>query len=575
MKMPTLLTAALIAILGILLVWVIFPGPAVIDIHESQAELYFFASRSAILWPGECVELRWNAGNIRSVHINGQGQIGSGEMDMCLSGDSLPTMAIKFQDESEKTYRLNVDILSRSPLFVALGIAALGLTVALLVRAIGKGEGVAFPSVTALRPYSAIVIFGAFGFVVYLALQQFPELIDSISTRRWSRAAPALETALGLVSVVAFCALIAGMKITKESPVGARRVTEGNARPSPLHGWITGFAAALVVVVGITLYVNPRGMYFSNRYESQLLLVRGPKTDQYAALGATPDLVILGSSRGFNLSPAYIHDQFGYSAYNMAVEGGRIEDILVLTRYMLNQHDGRLPKVLLVEVQPGLPREANDIAERAPFSWFRYLRPQTLQLAFQRRLETLFSVQQFAEALYVLRYYTNIKRNERTWTFPMDDGTGSRRAVDASELQYNIEIDMGNIPPLECEGVDPLSQQEAETFVTLAGEQNTAVIFYSSPWHPQYYDALLRDNPEYQRCMAAFNDYMEALTSRHDIVFFLDYSLLESINGDATEAGYYDSDHLTPLNSRYLLNAAADTIRQAYEYATQRRAENT
>lgn len=555
--------------MGIVLIlgcWAVLPGPEVLEAVENEAQIYFAASRSTIIVPGECVQLWWNAGNIREIYINAQGQIGIGQTEMCIFPDTLPSMRIVFQDETEKTYNLNIGILVLNPL--AWGLAMTGVILTSTSAILGVRSGAII-----LHPHKATLIGFSLGLLIYLAVRQLPSNIQIISTARWPRASESIQMLIGLFSVILFCGLIGIMKLRYSENNQDNPSIETNHN-SYLQLWGSGFVSTLIVVVAIVLYVNPRGMYFSRRYEPNQLLVRGLKTERYAALQQVPDVVILGSSRAFNISPEYIRETLGYSAYNMAVEGGRIEDNLVLTRYIVDQYPDDVPEVLLVEVQAGLPRQANDIAERAPYAWLRYLRPATLDLAIQRRFESLFSIQQFSEAIYIARHDRVYRRQQRVWTFDSLDGTGMRNPVTASELQYNIEIDIGNIPPLECNQVDVISRLEIEEIAKLTERHNSAVIFYISPWHPQYYEALLRDNPEYQQCITAFREFMETFTDLHDNIFFLDYSFRESIGGDATEAGYYDSDHLTSLNSQRLIDTAAPTIRRAYDFAQRRRARS-
>ena len=133
-------------------------------------------------------------------------------------------------------------------------------------------------------------------------------------------------TALTLLAVL----ILAAISIINISanPVSEKIITLSTSRP--LIGlWIVGLLLAMGLVAGTILGMHPLGMYFGSPYPSYQLLVRGLKTDAYNQLNEAPDIAIMGSSRAFTLSPQYIHETLGYTAYNMAVEGGRIEDILI------------------------------------------------------------------------------------------------------------------------------------------------------------------------------------------------------------------------------------------------------
>jgi hypothetical protein len=271
----------------------------------------------------------------------------------------------------------------------------------------------------------------------------------------------------------------------------------------------------------------------------------------------------MGSSRAFTLSPTYIEQKTGFAAYNMAIEGGRIEDILIQARQMPT-----FPKIMLIEIQDGLPRQPNDIAARAPLNWIPYMPFSTALLTLQKRLEGLVDVNQFAEAVYTARYAALYQRQPKEWPTFEEDGFASRPLISSSELNQAILLDIGNIPPVHCEQVDESSKSEVNTLVQMAQSKHTALVFYMSPWHPQYYDTLLKDDPEYQRCHALSIAYMNDLAQSSNHVFFLDYSRLNSIGGTADESGFYDSQHLTEANSQRLIDHALDTLQLAYQTVT-------
>jgi hypothetical protein len=107
-----------------------------------------------------------------------------------------------------------------------------------------------------------------------------------------------------------------------------------------------------------------------------------------------------------------------------------------------------------------------------------------------------------------------------------------------------------------------------EELIGKTEEQGSALVFYISPWNPRYYNAVLGDDAQYQHCREISRAYMDDLTSTHHHLFFLDYGLLTSIKGVETEAGYYDSQHLTAANANRLIDAAAPTLERAFASAT-------
>jgi hypothetical protein len=546
---------------------ILIPTPAIINIREAGGAVFFTANRGTVWSPDACVTLRWQAENIDEVYLNGEAQIGSGEVQDCGLTEA-PNLRVIFRDGGERTYTLPIWIVSSSA--VVLVLPMFGIITALLYRSRLSnqpdrvsanlslnpsplhGEGLkttALPLAAERRGGWGVRMFllqGALVIIIALFLHQLPALIDTAATLNWLQASTALADIFSLAGLVIFAILILFARLPHERQISNRTFL--------LMG-IMGAAFILLIVVGTILSVNPRGMYFSDRYVARQLMLRGSKMQGYFAFESPPEVVILGSSRAFTLSPTTIREQTGLTAYNMAVEGGRIEDFLIQARQLQP-----FPRILLIEVQEGLPREPNDIASRAPLRWLPYMRPETALLTLQKRLEGLIDLDQFAEAIHIANYAELYERQPNEWPRFNADGFAARAIITPSELEQAILTDIGNISPARCQGVDEISQFEVAQLIQIAESQNSAIIFYISPLHPRYYDERLADDPEYQRCYEAFTAYVDALTRQHDRVFFLDYSRLASIDGVDDESGYYDSQHLTEANSRRLIDHAAATI---------------
>lgn len=529
----------------------LLPAPLAISARVGEGEVFFVANRQAVLLGDDCVVVRWLVEQIAAVFYNDEPQIGTGRVEACALADAAPTLRVQFRDGRIEVYRLEITILSRDALTWAL-IGVWGGVIALYGAALAGGWRGRLARVGVL---SAVVI--------GVAIIGWP-LTHIIAADNWLEASFALVRILGAMGAGLLALLIV---------IGTRDEGQDEFSPYNLRLWIGVALGALLLAAAIIIHVNPRGMYFSDRYETHQLLLREFKLAAYTDLPAPPDVVVLGSSRAFTIDPEYIGETLGLSAFNLATEGARTEDIFILVRMMRDRMAGALPPVLLIEVQEGLPRQPNDIASRAPFEWLPYLRPQTAALLFQRRLAGLVDVYHLAEALYITRYDALYTRRPAEWPyFSPQTGFAERPLLSEGELANAVEINLGTISPLRCAGIDPISRAEIDALIALADETRTALVFYLSPWIPRYYDAARRDDPEYQRCYAEFLTYMADLTAAHEHVSFLDYSRIEAIDGVTGPPGFYDSDHLAPENSRRLIDAAGVTLRAAYELALARRA---
>lgn len=505
------------------LYWLFIPAPLVIEAQEAGGTIYFSANRGVVFAPNDCVTLRWSVEDIQAVYLNEQAQTGSGEEQFCLAQEQ-PALRVIFQDDSEQTYRLNVTPLLTHPI-TGIVIAAVGFMAAPYLSML-----LLFPLRTAMR-LAVWITLGA------LFLTQLLPLTEIVATANWRDAAAAFASLLTAWTLIVFLLLA----VYAQTSQPARLLTF----------WFFGVGVLLVSVAFVIVYVNPRGMYFSDAYRPHQLLLRERKTADFRNLPATPDLVILGSSRAFTLSPSTIEQRTGLTAYNMAIEGGRIEDVVIQVRQMRE-----LPEILLIEVQEGLPREPNDIAARAPFNWLPYMSRETSLLTLQRRLTGLVDLSHFSEALYILRYNALYERQPQEWPFFAADGMAVRPTVSAAQLEQAILLDIGNIPPAQCVGVDAQSQTDMQTLIATA--KNRRLVFYLSPWHPRYREAVLDENLAYQACYAAFTAYMSDLTEQNPNVDFVDASQLDTL--DLSEAGFYDSQHLTEANSSRLIDVLAETL---------------
>lgn len=528
--------------------WLYLPAPLALETVEADAEIFFAVNKSYVFLPQDCIQVHWTVENIQAVYVNGQGQIGSGILPHCLDEFTPPTLEVQLTNGETTRYELPVTVLSHSPLFW-LFIGLVLLLCAYLIRAY-------WPRIKQAPRVRTVALAALWVIGVILALQHIPPTQETIATGNWREAASGIKSLLSLGAVLTLLLLITMQALTHKpnAQVSMRNV----------YGWLVGITLALGLMVTALLSVNPRGMYISSAYTPHQLLLRGAKFEAYINQEAAPELVLLGSSRMFTLSPRYIAETLGYSAFNMAVEGGRTEDILIASRFIQDQT--HTPEVFLIEVQEGLPREPNDIASRAPLSWLPYMRRDTQSLTIQKRFEALFDLDHLSEALYIARYNPLYERTEQEWAVFLPDGEAERSLISNGELGGQIAVNIGTIPPLQCEGVNLISQAEITELVEITQAENQALVFYLSPWHPDYYNAHMRDNPAYQRCYQAFSAYMQDLAQTNAHVFFADYSQLAQINGLQDENGYYDSDHLTPENSRRLIDHLAPTLTAAFAH---------
>jgi hypothetical protein len=409
------------------------------------------------------------------------------------------------------------------------------------------------------------------GLLVQRALGLLNE-VEAANSSSTVEAFRSLAREIGLIVLLGLV-LVTQLYRMRQARMAASATGTGEPGHAPYRAWLAGFVLVMGTVAALIIYVDPRGLYGTGIYEPGLVLARPDKIDAYAHLAATPDIVVLGSSRAFTVMPEFFEQDFGYSAFNMAVEGARIEDFVIQTKFILDHDPHNPPKVLLIEINPPLSEGENAIARLLPLRLLPYMDHAVARLAVQARVEGLLDLQQVNEAIYALRHYASHDKSPRFWEFGPDGGGSYLRSYD---LKQAVQEAIAEQAPPSCPH-NQLSQEgtaQLEQVIRLAEANNISVIFYVTPRHPDYYDQVMAGTRRFQRCQTAIHAYMDDLMERHPFVFFLDYTRLEDIGGVADETGYYDSQHMTPLNNHYLVQAAADTIRQAYNIAMQKRASS-
>lgn len=87
--------------------------PITIETTDDEASIYFYADRSVVAFPGDCVTVRWSVEGIQEVYLNQYGLVGEGERQWCETTDRSikPTLRVLFKDGTWRAYPANVKTL--------------------------------------------------------------------------------------------------------------------------------------------------------------------------------------------------------------------------------------------------------------------------------------------------------------------------------------------------------------------------------------------------------------------------------------------------------------------------------
>ena len=121
--------------------------------------------------------------------------------------------------------------------------------------------------------------------------------------------------------------VLTSLRLVRITPLTAT----GHERPSAA-GFLRGLAARtaflVAAVAGLNLLADPMGVHGSRLFEPIAWRTRGEKLHLYEQARPVPEVVVLGSSRSFNVEPGYIREKTSRPAFNASLAGGGVRDYL-------------------------------------------------------------------------------------------------------------------------------------------------------------------------------------------------------------------------------------------------------
>lgn len=350
----------------------------------------------------------------------------------------------------------------------------------------------------------------------------------------------------------------------------AGKASTAEQRPArPVCGWSFGFFLTLFLALGLAVYVDPHARFGTGVFPSLTPSARSVKVALLGDLNARPDIVILGSSRAFTLSPAYIQKKTGFTAFNMSVEGGRVGDYAVQMNYMLRSQIK--PRVLLIEI--GNEALSGDILnlDLQPLFLLPYMPAEMAFAMVDTSLRDILSIQSFSDSIYLLAV-PDVQTRLRTWRFEAN-GMGFRTPITHDQyvnlLTATVERRLSG---MYCNNINQSGKDALETLLRLAEANGIAVLLYESPTHPLLYNIARQNDPaRVEACRRLLADYLAALSAAHPNVFFQDLSNYSEVTG-LGENGFYDAVHLRPNAAELVVDALIPQINLGMEWSLEQAA---
>ncbi len=350
-----------------------------------------------------------------------------------------------------------------------------------------------------------------------------------------------VQTLLRLLGLVLFAFLfVRALRTAERSPVQSAR-------------WLltrVAVAAATLVglVAGLNYLVNPLGIYSPHFFEPIVLHSRTEKMRLYRTAQPPPEIVVLGSSSSFTMSPPYIRERTGRPAFNASLHGGVPEDYLAFLRYIASL--GKLPKLLIVPmavelVRPNLP------------TGFEPHNPLEPYLAGGSRdpldgLRWLLTLDQTGASLRVLaaestgRPPSHYRFDADGWGHFVESDASLEKIVDS----YMATKEWG--PGLfSFRELDDTQISYFRRFLTLARRLGVKVIVYMPPLYPRA-QAFYERETNLPALRTKLLEHLHAWQAEGLIVAVHDFTHVEFFGGNASE--FHDLAHPTAEASRRMLD---------------------
>ena len=259
---------------------------------------------------------------------------------------------------------------------------------------------------------------------------------------------------------------------------------------------------------------------------------RSIKLDLLAKLRESPEILILGDSRGRQADPSYLRKLTGKTGFNAAVMGGNGPDAWVFTRYAADRFPGQ-KRGYIMFVSAGLSGNIPDPRTEADPRGQRYLH-EVAPLLDRRPLKVAWPTHPFT------RYRADGSLDLKA-RHPSPEHV---RAVEAKAATIAARIEQS---PPKPQPVDPKRLQLFEHLLAYMNSRGERPVIVFNPLYPTVYAALARYGDP---VTTSSLDYLHSLHSRYRFVV-VDCENIHAWGG--TDYDWKNATHIDQFNMRRLL----------------------
>lgn len=259
---------------------------------------------------------------------------------------------------------------------------------------------------------------------------------------------------------------------------------------------------------------------------------RSIKLDLIAKLEESPQILILGDSRGRQAQPSYLRQLTGRTGFNAAVMGGNGPDAWVFTRYAADRFPGQKRGYILF-ASAGISGDIPDPRTEADPRGRRYLQ-EVAPLLDDQPLHVAWPKHPFTG-------------------YRADGSLPGAPTVPTAQHTQEVEAQAAGIVagirqnPPQPAPVDPKRLRLFEHWLAYLNGRGERPVIVFNPLYPTVYAALERyGNP----AMASSLDYLRTLQKRYDFVV-VDCEDIHTWGG--TDNDWKNATHVDQLNMRRML----------------------
>ncbi len=262
-------------------------------------------------------------------------------------------------------------------------------------------------------------------------------------------------------------------------------------------------------------FIDPANLFSADKYVSGVagILAKGNNADNVfnyderllqekmiQLLNATPDIIIMGSSRVMEIDNSFFP---GQKVLNAGVSHANIYDIISITGLLDSMN--RVPQTIYLNVDPGLISEKATEEWRSLDSYYRRFitkndpdRALTIpaHLSNNKKLSSLFSLQYLKESLSFLFKGRDKDIIDVGKEMPVIGGRLADGSVYYSNEYKNPDTTLVRVTALETARKEKLSEKDPDKIELLNGlldfyaRRNTTIHFVLLPYHPAYYETI-------------------------------------------------------------------------------------